>query len=102
MEDKKRNRHNEAYKSLFKTKDEFIYFLQKYIAEPWTVKIKADDLEPVDTTFITEDLEDRYSDIIYKLRLENNGEIYFYVLLELQSAVDYTMPFSCWNICPSY
>ena len=87
------NKHDKAYRALFETKDEFIYFLQKYIAKPWTEKINNDDLDQVDTSFVTDEFTDIDSDIIYKLKLEDGKEIYFYVLLELQSEVNFSMPF---------
>jgi predicted transposase/invertase (TIGR01784 family) len=49
-------------------------------------------LEPVDTRFVTKDFKDREADIIYRARIEN-GDVVFYVHLELQSEPDFSMPF---------
>lgn len=54
--------------------------------------IDEKDLELVNKSFILKDYDERESDIIYKIKLQEQ-EIYFYVLLELQSTVDFTMPF---------
>jgi predicted transposase/invertase (TIGR01784 family) len=66
--------------------------LQKYIAAPWTKDISPDALEKVDKSFITREYRKSDSDIIYKLKLDGS-DVYLYVLLELQSKVDFTMPF---------
>lgn len=86
-------KHDRAYRALFEHKDEFVYFLKKYIAEPWAENINENDLDSVESSFITDEYTEIESDIIYKLRLDNGHEVYFYVLLELQSSVDYTMCF---------
>ncbi|MCL2019139.1 MAG: Rpn family recombination-promoting nuclease/putative transposase [Oscillospiraceae bacterium] len=86
------NRHDEGYKSLFSMKENFLHFLKKYIGVSWADNISVDDMEKIDKSFITPEFKHIDSDIIYKLRF-NNSDVYFYALLELQSSVDYTMPF---------
>jgi predicted transposase/invertase (TIGR01784 family) len=85
-------KHDEGYKGILSNKDSFLYFLKKYIGAPWTNDISADDMERVDTSFVTGEYRLIDSDIIYKLQM-NGADVYFYVLLELQSEVDFTMPF---------
>ena len=46
----------------------------------------------IDTTLIDEEYQNKESDVIYKLKFKGR-KIFFYVLLELQSSVDQTMPF---------
>jgi predicted transposase/invertase (TIGR01784 family) len=85
-------KYDEGYKDILSNKDMFLHFLKKYIAAPWTENISSDDLEKVDTSFTTDELKHLESDLIYKLKI-NGSDVYFYVLVELQSSVDFTMPF---------
>jgi len=50
-----------------------------------------ENLTLVNKSYITADYEELESDIVYKANL-NNTEVYFYILLEFQSTVDYRMP----------
>ena len=85
-------KHDEGYKGIFSEKENFLHFLKKYIDVPWTKDISADDMVRIEKSFITPEFQHIDSDIIYKLRL-HGSDVYFYVLLELQSAVDFTMSF---------
>jgi len=85
-------KHDEGYKTVLSNIHNFLHFLKKYIAAPWTVNITVDDIELVDRTFITAEFSGIDSDLIHKVRI-NGSDVYFYVLVELQSQVDQTMPF---------
>jgi predicted transposase/invertase (TIGR01784 family) len=84
--------HDIGYSSIFSKKHNFLHFLKKYIQADWVNSIDESDLIPVDTSMIDDDYKQKESDVIYKLKFQGS-EIIFYVLLELQSSVDYTMPF---------
>ncbi|MFZ5592571.1 MAG: Rpn family recombination-promoting nuclease/putative transposase, partial [Bacillota bacterium] len=45
-----------------------------------------------DKSYITQEFADKEADIVYRLK-STAGDVIFYVLLELQSTVDYLMPF---------
>ncbi|MCL2055561.1 MAG: Rpn family recombination-promoting nuclease/putative transposase [Oscillospiraceae bacterium] len=85
-------KHDEGYKGIFANKANFLHFLQKYIAEPWAAQIDPNQMERIDKSFITQEYRKKDSDLIYKLKI-NGEDVYFYVLMELQSEVDFTMPF---------
>jgi predicted transposase/invertase (TIGR01784 family) len=85
-------KHDLGYKGILSNKEEFLYFLKTRIAKPWTHDISAEDMERIDTSYITKEYREIDSDIIYKLKM-NGKDVYLYVLLELQSEVDFTMPF---------
>lgn len=88
------NIHDKGYKKLFSKKKNFIDFLKKYINESWVNNINEDDLTLIDKEFISEDYLEKERDIIYKASLNNGeGSVYFYCLLEMQSSVDFSMPF---------
>jgi predicted transposase/invertase (TIGR01784 family) len=93
MEDKTINsntKHDEGYRKLFSSKENFLHFLKKYIGESWVDNISEEDIEQVNASFITDDFQKRDSDVIYKL---NSKNVYFYVLTEMQSTPDFSIPF---------
>ncbi|GBU21953.1 transposase [Fibrobacteres bacterium R8-0-B4] len=90
--EKQNQKHDESYKSVLSNAANFLHFLKKYIAAPWTADISVGDLEKVDNSFVTEEYIEIDSDLIYKLKI-GGSDVYFYVLVELQSQVDFTMPF---------
>jgi len=49
-------------------------------------------MEKSNKSYVTKEYKDIASDIIYRIKM-NGKDVYFYVLLEMQSKVDYTMPF---------
>jgi len=91
--DEQNQKHDEGYKGILSNSDTFSRFMKKYFPEEsWTANISADDMERIDKSFITREYGHIDSDLIYKLKI-NGAEVYFYVLIELQSEVDFTMPF---------
>jgi len=86
-------KHDKGYKGILSNSAVFLHFLRKYFAAAaWTANISADDLERIDKSFITKGYGKMDSDVIYKLKLAGS-DVYFYVLIELQTKVDFTMPF---------
>ena len=85
------NEFDSAYKYLFSNKKIFHELITSFIDEEFIKNIKLDDIEQVDKTFVTDEFIQRESDIIYKVRMDND-EIYIYILLEFQSTVDKTIP----------
>ncbi len=55
-------------------------------------EINEDDLIPVNKSYVLQDFSEKEADVVYRLQTKETNVI-FYVLLELQSTVDYTMPF---------
>ncbi len=84
--------HDKGYKRILTKKKHFIHMIRKYIDASLGEKILEEDLEIIDKEFIPKDFKEREADIIYKAKLSGR-EVIFYILLELQSSVDYTMPF---------
>jgi predicted transposase/invertase (TIGR01784 family) len=83
-------KHDEGYRKLFSSKENFLHFLKKYIGETWVNSISVEDIEQVNASFVTDDFQKRDSDVIYRL---NSKNVYFYVLTEMQSAPDFSIPF---------
>jgi len=58
---------------------------------PWAKNLKAEDLILINKSYIASDYEEQESDIVYKTTI-NGTEVFFYILLEFQSSIDYRMP----------
>jgi predicted transposase/invertase (TIGR01784 family) len=72
-------------------KRNFLDFVKNHIAAPWVERLDTDCLEHIDANFVTKDFKDKESDIVYRAKI-GTGDVIFYVLLELQSRRDFTMP----------
>jgi predicted transposase/invertase (TIGR01784 family) len=90
MADKRKN-HDSAYKYLFKSKHIFLQLLQSFVKEDFVQGLREKDLELVDKSFVSEELLDRESDLLYRIR-KNGRQYYIYILLEFQSTVDKSIP----------
>ena len=90
------NKHDKGYKRIFSRNRNFLYFLNKYIKSKevagWVDNIDKDDLVWINTELIDDKFKERDSDIIYRMKFKGK-EIIFYVMLELQSTVDFSIPF---------
>ncbi|AGL01389.1 Rpn family recombination-promoting nuclease/putative transposase [Desulfoscipio gibsoniae] len=84
--------HDKGYRQLLTNKKTFLELLQTFVAEGWVREIKEGDLTLINKSYVLQDFSDKEADIVYRMRL-GGSEIIFYVLLELQSTVDHTMPF---------
>jgi predicted transposase YdaD len=90
------NKHDKGYKRIFSRNRNFLYFLNKYIKSEevagWVKNIDTDDLVWINTELIDDKFKERDSDVIYRVKFKDK-EIIFYVMLELQSTVDFSIPF---------
>ena len=80
-----------AFKSLFQSKRAFVQLLRYFLKAPWAELIDEQQLERIDKSYIKSDHARLESDVVYKCRMKDQ-EIIIYVLLEMQSTVDYQMP----------
>ncbi|MDF2674931.1 MAG: transposase YhgA family protein [Clostridiales bacterium] len=85
------NIHDKSYKDLFSNKETFLSLLQTFVNNSWGNQINKEDLVLVNKSYVLSDYEEMESDIVYKARL-GREDVYFYILLEFQSIVDYRMP----------
>ena len=86
------NQHDKGYKAVLSKKRNFKAFLSQFVDMDWVKMINEDDLVLCDKGFVDPFFDELESDLIYRAKLAGT-EVYFYVLLELQSSVDHTMPF---------
>ncbi len=84
------NQHDSGYKLLFSHPALVKDLLIGFVKEEWVREIEFDTLESVNTSFITDDLRERFDDKIWRVRFKGKW-LYLYLLLEFQSSDDYFM-----------
>lgn len=83
--------HDLGYKSIFSHKKTFIEFLKSFINKEWVQLINEENLVLIDKEFVHEDFREEEADIVYRGNIGGN-DVIFYILMELQSKVDFRMP----------
>lgn len=83
--------HDKTYRSFFENKEIFLQLLKSFVNEAWTTKLQEDKLFEDKSHYILRDFEEAEADIVYKATIEDE-EVFFCILLELQSTVDHSMP----------
>jgi predicted transposase YdaD len=86
------NPHDKRQKALFSNKKSFLSLLRDCVKAPWVEDIDEDSLTQTNSSFILQDFSEKEADVVYEAQI-NGSTVVFYVLLELQSSVDYTMPY---------
>jgi predicted transposase/invertase (TIGR01784 family) len=81
-----------GYKEEFSDKKQFLHFLKKYVKADWAMTLREEDVELCDREFLLEDFQKRHADLVYRIHLQGE-QFYVYLIMELQSHVDFTMPF---------
>lgn len=85
-------RHDKGYKDLLSSKRAFLELLRAFVKKDWVSQIDESSLIRTDNSYILQDFESKTADIVYRAKL-GHDEIVFYVLIALQSTVDFLMPF---------
>ncbi len=85
------NIHDKSYKTLFSNKEIFLNLLQDFTEHTWSKEMNPEQLILVDKSYILSDYEELEADIVYRGKV-GEQEVIFYVLLEFQSSIDYSMP----------
>jgi len=85
--------HDRGYKLLFSDPTLVEELLRGFLPGTWTDRLDFTTLERVGKSFVSDDLRERHSDLIWRLRLRGEGEgwVYLYLLLEFQSTSDHFM-----------
>lgn len=86
-------RHDAAYKRLFSHAELVADLLRACLEDGLSRTLDYASLERVDASSVDEKLHQRHADVIWKLRLGEEGWLYVYLLLEFQSKPDRSMPF---------
>ena len=86
--------HNTRLLELFRNKGAFLSFLGDCVKPKWFDSLDTDSLKRSSTSFILQDFSKKEADIVYEATINNGRQkVILYVLLELQSRVDYRMPY---------
>lgn len=86
-------RYDGGYKQELSNKKQFIHFMKKYVKAEWCEDLTEDQITLCNREFQLEDYQKRQADLVYKIRLKDQEVVYVYLIMELQSRVDFTMPF---------
>ncbi len=86
------NPHDSGYKYLLYSKKAFVQLIRSFVKTGWADQIDEASLVRIDKSFILQDFNDKEADVVYKAKLKDQ-EVIFYVLMELQSTVDYLIPY---------
>jgi predicted transposase YdaD len=60
--------HDQSYKKLFSHFQMIKDLLLGFVSEPWVAKLDFATLETVKDSFVSDDLRERYDDIIWRVR----------------------------------
>jgi hypothetical protein len=82
--------HDHAYKLLFSHAKMVEELLRGFVHEDWVAQVDFSTLEKCNASYVTDDLRERHSDVIWRVRLRDQW-LYVYLLIEFQSEVDRLM-----------
>jgi hypothetical protein len=68
--------HDNSYKLLFSHPEMVVDLLLGFVKEPWIHELDFSTLEPVKTTFDTDDLRGRFDDVIWRVRRRRHSRKY--------------------------
>src|SRR5699024_7091801 len=63
-----------------------------FVDRKWVDQIDEGNLELVNKSFVLPDFKEKEADIVYQMKMKDQEDI-FYILTELQSTVDFQMPY---------
>ncbi len=82
------NEHDKTYRNVLSDLDEAVEIINEALKLKGNNKIKEEEIERYNNSFITNQYKNRQADIVYKLKTNNT-----FFLIEHQSKQDYSMPF---------
>jgi predicted transposase/invertase (TIGR01784 family) len=84
--------HDTGYKYLLSYQEVFLELLDSFVDQGWVTKLDRDHIARIDKSFILQDFAGKEADLVYQLKIDGQ-EVLFYLLFELQSSVDFQMPY---------
>ncbi len=86
---KKQVPHDGSYRRLFSHARMVEDLIRRYVSPPWLDRLDLSTLEMVPAHYVSDELEQRESDVVWRLRYGPTGDwFYVYLLIEFQSNVD--------------
>jgi len=82
--------HDKVYKSLFTDPYLVASLLSGFLPQDIAADFDLSTLEPVKSSYVTEDLREYFDDCVWKIRFKGE-EVYLYLMLEFQSRPDHFM-----------
>jgi predicted transposase/invertase (TIGR01784 family) len=79
--------HDNSYRNFFSHPRMVKDLLEGFVHEDWVAQLDFDTLEPVQASFVSEDLKRRENDVIWRVRCKEEW-LYIYLLIEFQSQPD--------------
>ncbi len=80
--------HDGSYRRLFSHAVMAEDLIRRYVAPSWIDRLDFSTLEMVPAHYVSPELEQRESDVVWRLRYEPSGDwFYVYILIEFQSSV---------------
>ena len=90
----KQTKKDSIFKKIYQNKSMFLMFIKSFVKQPWVQNLTEANLEYHPSLFPEIIETDRESDIVYKVSdINNDNEIYVFLMLENQTQVDFLMPF---------
>ena len=83
--------HDPAYKLLFSRPRMVRDLLDGFAARSWSDALDFDTLAPLPAAFVSEDLQRRHGDLVWRICFRDERRLYLVLLLEFQAGVDRTM-----------
>ena len=80
-----------AYKQLFSRPRMVRDLLQGFAARDWSGALDFASLTPLPASYVSDDLQQRHGDSVWRIRFHDEQWLYLLLLLEFQSAVDRAM-----------
>lgn len=82
--------HDKSYKAFFSQPELVESLLQDFVSEPFIGEFDFSTLERLSSDFISADLRERISDVIWRVKWRDSWA-YIYIILEFQSSPHYWM-----------
>src|SRR5690554_4333700 len=92
MSERINNPHDKGYKLLLSSEKIFLELLESFVDSGWVQAIDPESITKIDKSYILPDFQEKEADLVYQMKL-NDQETIFYILMELQSTVDFQMPY---------
>ncbi|WGU95030.1 Rpn family recombination-promoting nuclease/putative transposase [Paenibacillus dendritiformis] len=86
------HRHDTSYRFLLSSKKLFVELLRSFVQKEWVKRIDETNVQEIPHSFVLQDFKRKEADLVYRVKL-NGQDVVFYLLLEMQSTVDFLMPY---------
>ena len=80
-----------GYKRLFSRPAMIRYLLAGFAAQGWSDTLDFGSLDALPASYVSRDLHQRHSDLVWRIRFQGERWLYVIILLEFQSTVDQRM-----------